>query len=48
MATPKGNNNLVLLASSLTAQAASVAIAKATPEATLDAAKCSLLAGDKS
>lgn len=43
MATPKGNNKLVLLALSLTAKAVSVAATKAT----LDA-KRSLLAGDKS
>ncbi len=44
MATPKGNNKLVLSALSLSAKSASVATAKATP----DAAKRSLLAGDKS
>ncbi len=44
MAIPKGNKKLVLSSLSLSAKSASVATAKATP----DAAKCSLLAGDKS
>ncbi len=48
METPKGNNKLVLLALSLTANAASVATAKPAVKATPDAAKCSLFAGNKS
>jgi hypothetical protein len=44
MATPKGNNKLVLTALSLAAKSASVATAKAIP----DASKRSRLAGDKS
>lgn len=44
MATPKGNNKLVILALSLTAESASVATVKLTP----DAAKRNLFAGDKS
>jgi hypothetical protein len=48
MATSKGNNKLVILALSLTANAVSVATAKAAPKATLGAAKCSLFAGNKS
>jgi hypothetical protein len=43
MATPKGNNKLVILALSLTAESASVATVKAIPDA-----KRSLFAGDKS
>lgn len=44
MAFPMGNSKLVLTVLSLIAKSASVATVKAIP----DAAKCSLLAGDKS
>lgn len=44
MATPKGNNKLILVSLSLTVKSSSVATVKAIP----DAAKRSFLAGDNS